>query len=501
MNSPSPVVVAPLPRPEPRVLKLFISYASEDLPMATAIATCLRTALGLGNAFAQVNIDRSFLEIGKDYREQIQNRLQESDVFICLYTGLDKQWPAYEIGYFEGQMTGDDQPRELVPIYFSKPPPAIAGYQGIDLDVPTASLKCGTQYQAYLDSIDINHPMCRFLAKQQQVADRYRQAAGFVAPAMREPQQEPVACVRAMMSAVVEHLKTTVEATFRPQKQVLIRTTEQAIAASDAELPKDAQVIPVGAGDPMSIFGLTEVERTWEEFLKEAASDEHLESWRVAIVSVITSSLDSRINVDNSQIIVSAKGESAYRVILTSAFSYYNGKREFNLYFVETLRRGDFGDRHTTLLLRGLELTCRFRFMFFERGTPFSSVAVELSNVATLPVIAARLMRELNLLRKDARDAGLDQPGIWLELVDPMAFKDMVEVYQPLESKIRAVAARILEAKGNNEMLLALRKELAGLLRDLDATAAAGNSRVIQEMTSKLRESTTFDRPPPTSSS
>jgi hypothetical protein len=76
-----------------------------------------------------------------------------------------------------------------------------------------------------------------------------------------------------------------------------------------------------------------------------------------------------------------------------------------------------------------------------------------------------------------------------------------VEVYQPLESKIRAVAARILEAKGNNEMLLALRKELAGLLRDLDATAAAGNSRVIQEMTSKLRESTTFDRPPPTSSS
>jgi len=97
--------------------------------------------------------------------------------------------------------------------------------------------------------------------------------------------------------------------------------------------------------------------------------------WRAAVLSVITSSLDSRIDVDNSQIILSSDEPKAYRVILTSAIKYYDDKREFHLYLVETLRRGDHGDEFTSLLLKALEFTCRFHFLFFEKGSPFSPSA------------------------------------------------------------------------------------------------------------------------------
>ena len=99
---------------DPKQLRIFISYAHEDLPIAAAVSKCLRNALG--NVFAVINIDRSFLEAGSDFRVQIISRLEESDVFISLYSGLDKQWPAWEIGYFERLMNENDRLRseELV---------------------------------------------------------------------------------------------------------------------------------------------------------------------------------------------------------------------------------------------------------------------------------------------------------------------------------------------------------------------------------------------------
>jgi hypothetical protein len=52
--------------------------------------------------------------------------------------------------------------------------------------------------------------------------------------------------------------------------------------------------------------------------------------------------------------------------VLTTATHYWNDTREFNLYFVETLRREDYGDKKTSLLLKGLDLVCRYHFMFLE---------------------------------------------------------------------------------------------------------------------------------------
>ena len=76
---------------------------------------------------------------------------------------------------------------------------------------------------------------------------------------------------------------------------------------------------------------------------------------------------------------------------------------------------------------------------------------------------------------------------MWLTLVAPETFRDIVEIYQPLEKRIREIASRMLEARGTPEMIPDLKEKLSEVLAELKEKAEPGNSAVIQEMTSKLK--------------
>jgi hypothetical protein len=68
------------PRIEPRIFRIFISYASEDYPIAEAIATCFK--LALPDLFAEVDLDEWFLQPGLAFKKQIEAKLRKTDVFI-----------------------------------------------------------------------------------------------------------------------------------------------------------------------------------------------------------------------------------------------------------------------------------------------------------------------------------------------------------------------------------------------------------------------------------
>jgi hypothetical protein len=60
-----------------------------------------------------------------------------------------------------------------------------------------------------------------------------------------------------MKTDIFTYLKTTVEETLKPQKQITIRATRAALEKSDGNLPGDALIKPIGAGGSMAIFGLS----------------------------------------------------------------------------------------------------------------------------------------------------------------------------------------------------------------------------------------------------
>ena len=118
---------------EPRVFRIFISYASEDLPIAAAIGSCLKVALG---DFAEVNLDKWFLQPGLAFKKQIESKLQKTDVFI-VYTGAEKQshgYTGWEVGYFDHVMETASG-RLKIALYLDNPPAISAEEQGIPLPI------------------------------------------------------------------------------------------------------------------------------------------------------------------------------------------------------------------------------------------------------------------------------------------------------------------------------------------------------------------------------
>jgi len=246
--------------------------------------------------------------------------------------------------------------------------------------------------------------------------------------------------------------------------------------------------MPVGSGNPMSIFGLPSTETTWGDFQRLIKTAKFRDSWIDAITGVVTSSLQSQLDVDNSQVIVSQDEKHAFRVILTSGTKYFNGVREFNLYFVEYLKQADFGDQSTTLLLKGLELSCRFRFLFLERNSEFSSMSIRIANPASIRDVARRMERELNLLRRDALEVGLDKANVWANFVDWAHLVRMSEAWQPLELKIRENLSEIRSCHQGSESLPVLRESLAASIQELETALKPLNAELIDELTDKLKQ-------------
>jgi len=80
---------------EPRILRVFVSYASEDLLIAKAIATAFRDSLPAG--YADVCFDKWFMEMGIEFKRQIEAKLEKSDVFVIVYTGVDKPFTSWNL--------------------------------------------------------------------------------------------------------------------------------------------------------------------------------------------------------------------------------------------------------------------------------------------------------------------------------------------------------------------------------------------------------------------
>jgi len=476
---PGPEAVAKRPR-----FRIFISYASEDLFIAEAIGKCLRVALG--RQFSEINLDRWFLQPGSEYKAQIESKLEDSEVLIIVYTGVDKPshgYTGWEVGYFDHIMKTASNKRKVA-VYLDHPPDISAEEQGICLKIGRDQLQGpASEFESNIVVLP-DDPLCQLIRTwQKEVAN-----IGQYDVADLDADQDSVTCVKNLRLEIYRYLKTTIDVTLKPQKQITIKAKGTALQRSDNDLPPDAELVPVGSGGPMSIFGLQDDSLTWERFLQSTSASKYRDSWRDAITSVVMSSFPNKIDVDNSQIIVSNDETKTYRIILTTATRRYDDSREFNLYFVEALRREDIGDPNTTKLVKGLELVCRFRFLFLESDSEFGFQNIQRTSPEKLPEVVSRLQKELNLLRKDSRDVGLDQPFVWSKFVSWEHIDQMTKDYRPRETQMRAIIARILEAKGQLEKISSLQQELAVVLKDVAEAIRPENTLLLKEMTGKLQE-------------
>jgi hypothetical protein len=469
--------------------RFFISYAREDYNIAIAVNNAIQTAAGPA---AEVFMDVA-LQFGVNFQEEIKNRLDETNVLVVIHSGILKSafsFTGLELGYFLHVMESErspDFPRRIVPIYLDKPPDAIAADAGVNVGISRATLSMSVEeYKATLETIDFDHAAVKLLRQFQQLVNSVREQHGLTRIYEEESQRDLPGLVAKMQMAIFTHLKTMLDpdGMLKPQYQITIRTSDGALhAGSDDQLPPDAMLVPTGNGT-MSIFGLPSSELTWAEFQQQTGACKFCDAWIDAITKVVNSSLKNQLAKDNTQVIISYDEKLAYRVILTTGIRYFNGDREFNVYFVECLRTR-FGDEETTTVFEGLELACRFRSLFLERDSEFSSTACELARVEALKELAIDMERELNLLRRDALEAGLDEPAVWLGLIDPDKLVRLSRAWRPLELSLREGLKQT--RKAGAETIENCRQSLVAVLRDLEKTMRPLNAEIIAAMADKLK--------------
>lgn len=408
-------------------------------------------------------------------------------MFLILYSGTETyshSYSGWEVGYFD-HVRETSPGRTKIAFYLDLPPKVSAEEQGISLGLATDILRLPYEEFEHQLVVHDDDPICLLIKQwQSQVADVI-EAAGFTTPA-RKPEQDSVLCVRNLKLAIFRYLKDTVETIVKPQKQVAIRVKGSTLAEAGDTLPSDAEMRPMGAGTSMAIFGLADEPITWQQFADATQEHRLSNSWQHAIPSVVMSSFPDRLNVDNSQVILSTDEAKAYRVILTTATKYYNDWREFSLYFVETVNRADYGDSATTILLKGLQLVCRFRFLFLEVDSEFSAENIMASRVERLPDVATRLLKELNFLRKDAQDAGLDVAVVWRKFVTWDHINKMSDAFQTSETKLRVTIRDIIHAREQLSALIPLQRQLSSTLGEMEKAVRPENSLLLQEMAEKL---------------
>ena len=477
--------------PEQRVFRIFISYASEDKAIAAAVANCFKSALP--PFFSEVAIDSEFLEPGKAFQPQLEETLQKADRLIIVYTAAEKPshgYTGWEVGFFDHIMRTDPGRRKKISLYLYGPPPTTAFEQGISLGLSKAQLQMNAMQFERDVVVSPEEPLCKEIEDwQNEVADNIEKMQ-FARP-HRNPAQEPVNCVKNLKTTIFQCLKGTVENEVEPQRQITIRAKLSELEGCSENLPPNAVLRPGGPrheGGSMNIFGLSDESITWKQFLDLTAGQASAESWRDAITSVVLSAFPDRVDVDNGQVILASDGKTGYRIILTKATKYYDDDCEYNLYFVETLRRADYGDQDTTYLLKGLELVCRFRSAFLESSSDFLGTNVGVTAIPKMTEVARALLKELNFLHRDAQEARLDRPGMWTKWVTFDHIKTMADVYRPSESNLRKVISKIMAAQSNPAALEPLRNDMAKELMSMENALRSENALLLREMSSKLND-------------
>ena len=210
-------------------------------------------------------------------RRNWETKLQQTDVFIIVYTGAEKRshgYTGWEVGYFDRIMRTDPGRRKKIALYLFGPPAITASEQGIPLGLSKDQLQLSAQqFEAEL-AVEPDEALCKEIEEWQEVVARNIENSGFSRP-HRKPEQEPAKCVHNLKLAIFQYLKGTVENVVKPQKQITLRVKGSALDQSPDGLPLEAELRPLGGlstGGTMSLFGLSDEPITWKQFLDLTAN-------------------------------------------------------------------------------------------------------------------------------------------------------------------------------------------------------------------------------------
>jgi hypothetical protein len=237
-----------------------------------------------------------------------------------------------------------------------------------------------------------------------------------------------------------QSIQTRIKNNWFPQKHVKIHIQDGNFFKDELKrIPKSAEVeISIPA---YGIFGIaipnppTRNKIKWSEFEDKIRAQTGGLSVTEMMNDIIISVLPDNDEATNDDTFL-APNKTQYRIILAKHSIYGNGKREFTLQFLETIGRNYGGEERTTLLTAGIILASKYRFLFLEQGSRYTTEVLDTKRGKSLVLELKQMMKDIRRIHAEAADDGLADVGSIKRLLG-----DTEEIDHLFETWWEAVAA------------------------------------------------------------
>jgi hypothetical protein len=406
--------------------QIFISYASEDGLIATAIETAFSTLTADGAYSLNIIRDVHSFQFGHSIKGSILELLHQSDILFIIYTEQLKKshsFTGYEVGAFseimdsEMRSTGHTD-RSIVSLSLDEPPPTETDTLGIKLN--TEALESG----GVLDSSGALQSFLSNLSDmmvQRQFAALF--PAGIIGDAATRLGRQKEAKREEVRTIIIPKLEldlrgalsSIVASNFIEQRFIQLRwepspeSTVSGIYDNTTLLPDNGKVFEIFGVSP----GKSKI--TWKEFKEMLEARDQAMSIKNAkfTISALQDAVASAFSagpVDNNQIFLNYE-KKIYRVIVTRYNVFFDGGRVMNIYFIPFLDIRENTDADRALIF--LQILQHFRSDFLHKDAPFrvDQFDLYLHAFEDFDKLVRRAMRSLQIAAADSHNCGLDDPG------------------------------------------------------------------------------------------
>jgi hypothetical protein len=395
------------------LLKIFISYATEDLRIAEAVR------LRLGSAFlSAVNIiSMSQFQLGINWRNEIDAALDKSDILLVIAGGHKKfshSFTGYEVGFFrKSQQTrkyvddviGEQKKLErlIIPIaIFADIPDPVKDIQSIgfskddsflfDLGSGGYSDADGKFYDllSRIDNIlDDLDPAPRDTALQKQIEDKFRDEATKFNSSLREIKSSICTDIKGPPC----HFTLQLPAEFIPK-----------------EMDIDDRVLIASSGSTAGMFVSEQPQQavTWSVFAKGIDKGNKpgiVQNWNDAFYDLVDNAYDS-LFVDSKQVAFAYDEEKLYHLYAAELRTYMDLHRELDIYPIKVETEKLVKNSPGAQMAKALAVALTYRTLFLEKDSPygedfkFCSATMRKSRIGDL-------LRDVRSLIVQSREAGI----------------------------------------------------------------------------------------------
>lgn len=453
-----------MPYSNSNTLNVFLSYASEDNKIAEALARTFRAAFV--NAI-DITMMGEFPG-GLNWRRLIDESIVRTDVLIAIASGRLKpsfSFTGFEIGSFSMSVRSQpkmakfkNEDRRMIPFaVLARVPDVMNEFEGIDIDptnlhdVRFDAKNIAEELNSLFKKDNRNSPdgkIYKLLCDVENIIIRVS-GAGVAIDRTEERAQLLRGHARSLCKEIFENMLNREESVIQPKSKLIINLPPGWQHANKYELVEGASLRV--EGPCYDAFGLRDGRGgkiyEWKEFTS-GIDDDIVFAWREALASLITSSQESGFIENN--IILAFNRKKIFRIFVSRITSFYSDAAEFHIYIIEILRRKDYGDPATTILLKAMEVGLVYRFMFLEDRSDFSKAMIMATPPRDLQRRVLDMVNGLSLLLQTTEEYGLNDPRTIIDIMGLDASQRLDDLYKDWETekaKLYAAAKSILKMK------------------------------------------------------